>query len=423
MIANIDVIRRLQNKPYDSQKDNDDILSLYRFILENCADKETFSKKSASILDMINKNVLSDADEKKWIVYADNVFASILVVWIYEQAVDIWKKEVKISDEEFLKLLRYFIEGNYSEEIFALGQYACAQLKAVTDPKLCYDLTKKAFTVYPQLAKHLNVSYCYQGEAAIEHLTEECPFCGSTGSDLVPHFCFPQVLKLKNNHTFPPAKLWMKCSRCQNYFTYNFPLPDVGEINGHYTKDKNGSVLCNRFSLAIYNHIFDRLKKMTEGKDYLEVGIGNGEMLAVAQEFGYDVDAVEICREDCERVSSVLGVDIKWCDFVNYQTDKKYDVIIMGDVFEHVTKPMAVFKKVRELLKDEGVLWLSTPNYNCAYARMEKFSHCMWQELNHYTYVSYESLCGLLHQLNMQAVDYRISDRYIGSMEVFIKKC
>ena len=73
MIANIDVIRRLQNKPYDSQKDNDDILSLYRFILENCADKETFSKKSASILDMINKNVLSDADEKKWIVYADNV--------------------------------------------------------------------------------------------------------------------------------------------------------------------------------------------------------------------------------------------------------------------------------------------------------------------------------------------------------------
>lgn len=75
MITYIDVIRRLQNEPYDSQKDNDDILSLYRFILENCADKEAFSKESASILDMINKDVLSDADEKKWIVYADNVFA------------------------------------------------------------------------------------------------------------------------------------------------------------------------------------------------------------------------------------------------------------------------------------------------------------------------------------------------------------
>lgn len=145
-------------------------------------------------------------------------------------------------------------------------------------------------------------------------------------------------------------------------------------------------------------------------------------MLAVAQEFGYHVDAVEICKEDCERVSSALDIDIKWCDIVKYETDKKYDVIVMGDVLEHVIAPTKVLEKVCAMLNDDGVLWISTPNYNCGYARMQKFTHCMWHELNHYTYMSYETLNNLLNQLGMKVVHYDMSTRYIGSMEVFVKK-
>lgn len=152
----------------------------------------------------------------------------------------------------------------------------------------------------------------------------------------------------------------------------------------------------------------------------MEIGIGNGEMLAVAQEFGYQAEAVEICREDCERVSAAL--DIACCDIVEYETEKQYDVIVMGDVFEHVTDPMKVMRKARAMLKEDGVLWLSTPNYNCAYARMEKFEHCMWHELNHYTYVSYESMKKLLERLNLEVVQYEMSKRYIGSMELFIQR-
>lgn len=422
MIATIDMLQHLRKEPYDSKKHDDDILTLYNTILENCSEKDSFAKKSAPILDMISSNCLSETDEKNWLVYASNIYASYLVVWIYDQGIEIWKKDTEISDKDCLKLLHYFIEGNLSIDIYSLGLYACAQLKAVSDPMLCYDLTKKAFTTYPQLSKHLNINYNFQDSAAEEYLTESCPFCGSTKNDHIPYFCYPQVLKLDNKNTFPPAKLWMKCSQCHNYFTYNFPLPKVSTINGHYTNNIKNKTLSNRFPLSTYNNIFCHLKELANGTDYLEIGIGNGEMLAVAQEFGYHVDAVEICREDCEKVSSVLDIDIKWCDFAEYQTDKQYDVIVMGDVFEHVSRPVAVLEKARNMLKDNGVLWLSTPNYNCAYARMQKFSHCMWQELNHYTYVSYESLCELLRKLNMKAVHYSISDRYIGSMELFIKK-
>ena len=110
-----------------------------------------------------------------------------------------------------------------------------------------------------------------------------------------------------------------------------------------------------------------------------------------------------------------------WCDITNYETAKQYDVIVMGDVLEHVIEPVKVLKKVKQMLKKDGILWISTPNYNSAYARMEKFTHCMWHTLKHYTYVSFESLNKLLQNINMKVIHYDMSTRYIGSMELFIK--
>lgn len=136
----------------------------------------------------------------------------------------------------------------------------------------------------------------------------------------------------------------------------------------------------------------------------------------------YRLTKEAFCREDCERISAALHIEIHCSDIVAYETDQRYDVIIMGDVFEHVTQPTQVLKKVVAMLKEDDVLWLSTPNYNCAYARMQKFTHCMWHELNHYTYVSYETLQELLHSLGMEVVHYDMSRRYIGTMELFIKK-
>lgn len=92
----------------------------------------------------------------------------------------------------------------------------------------------------------------------------------------------------------------MKFSHCGNYFTYDFPKNNIGNINAHYTKNKFSSILQNKFLLDNYSEIFNQFRSLIPGNDYLEIGIGTGEMLAVAQEFGCHVEAVEICREDCE---------------------------------------------------------------------------------------------------------------------------
>ena len=145
-------------------------------------------------------------------------------------------------------------------------------------------------------------------------------------------------------------------------------------------------------------------------------------MLAVALEMGYEVSAVEICKEDCENISGALGVDIVWSDFLKYETDKRFDLIIMGDILEHVSRPLDALNKAYELLDDNGILWLSTPNYNSAFTRMRKFSDAMWNQKNHFTYFSYEGLKPFLDKIGFEVKRYDVSNRYNGSMELILQK-
>lgn len=407
-------IQKLQDADVVKDTDKEQIVEIYKQVKKISANPDDFKANSERVLNALEIGKCSKETERQWLNYVSNIFMAFMAVQIYGNS-------ISLSGDDVQQILEYCKREHLQKEIAASCVYSCAQRLNETMPMLSYELTEEAFAEFPALAGIYGIDYYYEGKTA-ENITKNCPFCGATGDEVIPYYCSPQLLKLNHNSFFPPAKLWMKCNCCKNYYTYNFPLTRVDVINGHYTKNMNAENLSVRYSLECYNSIFNRLKALTQGKDYLEIGIGNGEMLAVAQEFGYHVDAVEICREDCERVSAVLNVDVKWCDIVNYITEKQYDIIIMGDVFEHVADPVRVLRKVYGMLKDDGVLWLSTPNYNSAYARMERFSHVMWHELNHYTYVSCESIEMLLRSLGMEIIHYDISSRYRGSMELFIKK-
>lgn len=414
----IKTISRLQTSKYASGRDDKEILKLHKFISEISNDRNGYIKNSAGVVNALKAHALTEKVKQQWLGYISSIFAAYMAVKIFE---DGEKRQNFLSIDEVDQILDFYLHGEFLPEVISTGIYSCARQLSTESPMRSYELTKTAFSINPDLAGILGVAYRYEGQAAEENLTEECPFCGSSGKDITPYYCSPQVMKLKNKQSFPPAKLWMKCEACGNYFTYNFPKDSVGSINGHYTDGSACDPLQNKFKLHNYNPIFNRFKRLAFGTEYLEIGVGTGEMLAVALEFGYHVEAVEICREDCERISQALGVEIKWCDIIDYETEKQYDVIVMGDVLEHVTNPVKVLEKVKRMLEEDGVLWISTPNYNCAYARMEKFSHSMWHELNHYTYMSYETLEELLKSMHMEIVHYDMSSRYIGSMELFIK--
>lgn len=175
-------------------------------------------------------------------------------------------------------------------------------------------------------------------------------------------------------------------------------------------------------NLRSWSEILNQCTAANGGKHILEVGIGHGEFIAVALEMGYDIEAVELLEEVAQKVSNCLDFPI-WCsDFLKFETDKKYDSIFMGDVIEHVMSPETALRKVYDLLEDDGILWLSTPNYKSSFSRLQREDYVMWLEPYHLTFFSYEGLRQLCEKVGFEIMEYTVSNRYLGCMELFLRK-
>ena len=52
------------------------------------------------------------------------------------------------------------------------------------------------------------------------------------------------------------------------------------------------------------------MNKYAKGNSILEIGIGTGELLAVALELGYDVNAVELRQDRIQEIANMLSIAI-----------------------------------------------------------------------------------------------------------------
>lgn len=295
---------------------------------------------------------------------------------------------------------------------------------AATLPEQSYYWTLEAFRLQPQEAPGPNGPYTLQMQNVSEqHVFDRCPICGGVGKPYYRAFTYRYI---SYETTCEPVKLWMKCESCSNLYTYHFPktflesgqsvrkiMPQAGSNN---TRIADANIL------HIWGEILSSLSSMTSGKSVLEIGIGNGECSAAALELGYQVESVEIVEEKAQTIANLLQMDVWCCDFLCFDTDRRYSMIIMGDVIEHVFSPEAALRKVYELLEEDGVLWLSTPNYESAFSRFAKFTDTMWCVPWHITYFSYKGMKILAEKCGFEIEKYTISCRYKGSMELILKK-
>lgn len=229
------------------------------------------------------------------------------------------------------------------------------------------------------------------------------------------------------NHNFLPAKLWMKCTECNNLYSQHFPLKfsirknPLKIIYPQQNQTQNLTPISS-YILRDWCNILQNLKQFTKGKNILEIGIGNGELIATALEMNYGIDCVEIEEDVAQKISNLLECPIICCDFIDLPENKQYDILFMGDVLEHIDDPKKALKKAYKLLKNDGVLWISTPNYESSFNKLHKTSTALWNEPWHITYFNKNGLENLLTDLGFNILDYRISTHYNGSMEVIVNK-
>jgi SAM-dependent methyltransferase len=310
----------------------------------------------------------------------------------------------------------YFSLKNVGD-LRAFCYYRLAQIYNIArDPVTAYDLYYKAFAARPDIAKqlygaeHPSNGYVFCGKKK-EHRTTDCPLCGGQGE---PYWCYPLLEAAGYSDFFNPVRMWLHCAACNHLFAQDFP-----EKLFVYN---NSPRMANPALFSYYSDILSGVRQYAGGMRLFEVGAGACECLLAAREIGFETFGIDVIERHVTRARDKFGLSVEAHDFIEYETERRYDMVIMGDVLEHVSDPVRAVEKAHELLEDDGALWISTPNFESAFSLVADHDDPMRRQQYHLNYFSRDSLFKLLTQKGLVPVDYRISKHYHGSMELISVK-
>ena len=200
----------------------------------------------------------------------------------------------------------------------------------------------------------------------------------------------------------------------ENYYANSYYQSPHGTYQTTYSEiESNQRKL--RIEL-IYQAVISIMESDTKNsKEILDVGCGEGFLLAHFKDAGWNVLGFDFSDEGIKRQNPELMTELvkgnvyKELD-VLIKNDKKYDVIHLGNILEHVIDPLGLIKKCSGLLSDSGILIITVPN---DFSKLQKnliASKIIESEYwicppDHLNYFNLESLVKLQVASNLNVLD------------------
>lgn len=339
----------------------------------------------------------------------------------------------KIADEKFLRAERAFAEKDYAAAVPIYNELLEAgispgsmlyRLGMIANEfgqfESAYSFHCKAIAVEPNLARRITPAeyrhhHVFCRSKYEEEYVAACPVCESENhAPMQVINCLP----LASYHpAYHPIRRWSQCGDCGHGFSNPRPTPAAMD---EAASDPPPAHL-TQFSydqMTVKSDILHDLWTRKPGGTLLDVGTANGTTASVALDFGFSVVGVDIHSGYAKQVAA-MGVEFVEADISTANLGgRTFDVILMGDVIEHVVGAKSTIENVKRLLNPGGLLWLSTPNYEGAWTRAMKTADAMWMEGEHIHYFSLRSLKRLLSDCGLNVIDYRLSKRYVGCAEI-----
>jgi SAM-dependent methyltransferase len=156
-----------------------------------------------------------------------------------------------------------------------------------------------------------------------------------------------------------------ECSKCTVQFWMPFKNPGkewyescAGYVVQNIEKPKLRRGYHKQF-LKIY-------KNFSKGTKVLDLGCGRGEFLAELQKRGYEVWGVDFDRNAIEVAKNHFGLKnvfaLSFDEFFQLPNLPKFDIITFFEVIEHLDNPLEFIQSVNKLIKEDGLIVLSTPS-------------------------------------------------------------
>ncbi len=173
---------------------------------------------------------------------------------------------------------------------------------------------------------------------------------------------------------------YFKCSNCDIVSTY--PYPTIESIKKHYTsKFKKGNYeLLHKYASQyqdVYAYFVKIIKNNLKEKNVtlkkmkvLDIGCFTGGFLELLSTEGADVYGLELQKEAVKIANKKLPGKVFQADVMDHKfPQRKYDVISLLGIVEHVTDPLKLIKRSAELLKKNGTIIIQTPDSSSLMAK------------------------------------------------------
>jgi len=115
---------------------------------------------------------------------------------------------------------------------------------------------------------------------------------------------------------------------------------------------------------AVKESLKQIIKSSTNSPSILEIGCGLGYLTYSLNKAGYNSRGLDISQEAIKQAITNYGDYYICADLYEYAKihENEYDVIIFTEVIEHLNDITSFMKRLRNLLKSEGKIILTTPN-------------------------------------------------------------
>jgi len=186
---------------------------------------------------------------------------------------------------------------------------------------------------------------------------ERCPVCAAAG----PRKRFHKA-----------GKWFWTCAACELVFVHDI-YPEFVEDTGHL----EGTYRFDRVQPVQPKHVREFSRLMAEIEPYrstnrlLEVGCGQGLMLAHARDTGWEACGLDVLPEVVRFARDARGLDVRCGELAGAGFAREsFDVVYMSEVIEHIVDPVALMRDVHDVLRPGGVAILKTGNARSWAARL-----------------------------------------------------
>jgi SAM-dependent methyltransferase len=181
-------------------------------------------------------------------------------------------------------------------------------------------------------------------------LEPDCPLCGGTPSGAA--FPFGMVW---NGRTFD----YIRCSRCRSSFLS--PLPTGEEFRLMYGQSAYHDLYYDDAAEEPVPSTLPAVRPMLKaGGRLLDFGCGNGAFLIAARTAGFESEGVELDEKAREQAAANSGCAVSAFEAVRAE-GRRYDVIHLGDVLEHLPAPAQAMRDLEPLLAEGGLFFVEGP--------------------------------------------------------------